>query len=247
MKVIVFANKKGGVAKTISALAFAAGLHDRGYKVLAIDLDAQANFSSASGADADAMGALDFIKGEPFADCCQQLAKYDLLAADERMSDADSSLKGIGYQYKLAEALENVSGYDFVVIDTPPNVGVFVENALTAADEVIICCNSDSFSFDGLKQMRVNISAIQRYYNKRLTVKGVLLTRHKKNISLTRQLREAFDAGAEAMGAKVFQSVIRENTSLNEAIAFKQDIFTYDRRSNGAQDYNAFIEEYLSM
>ena len=73
------------------------------------------------------------------------------------------------------------------------------------------------------------------------------MTRHKRNISLTKQLREAFDAGAEAMGSKVFDSVIRENTALNEAVAFRQDIFSYDKRSNGAKDYSAFIDEYLSM
>lgn len=245
MRILVFTNKKGGVGKTTSALCTAACLSMMGKKVLGIDMDSQGNFTQASGGEADVQGTFDFLKGAPLEDVLQQGERYAFLGADRRLSRASSEFDGIGREHLLAHALREVTGYDYCVIDTPPSMEVLTLNALTAADDVVVCCQSDGFSVSGLADMKRNIDGVREWYNPRLRVAGILMTRYNPRTTLTRQLTEVFREAAQAMDTQVFQSCIRENTALREAQILKQDIYTYQPESHGAEDYAAFVCEYL--
>lgn len=246
MKTIVFTNKKGGVGKSTSALCTAAYLSQLGKSVLAIDMDSQANFTQASSGEEGVKGVFDFLKGEAFEKVVQHGTKYDFIGADKRLSKASSEFDDIGKEHLLEGALKDVSGYDYVVIDTPPSMEILTLNALTAADDIIICCQSDGFSVAGLADMKRNIEGVQKWYNSRLVIAGILLTRYNPRTQISKQLANVFAGAAASMNTKVFRAFIRENTALKEAAVMKQDIFSYRPDSNGAKDYAAFVDEYLS-
>lgn len=245
MKIIAFTNKKGGVGKTTSALCTAAYLSVLGKKVLAIDMDSQSNFTQASDGEKGVQGVFDFMKGAPLEDVLQNAPRYDFIGADKRLSKAASEFDDVGREHILEYALKPVVGYDYCIIDTPPSMEILTLNALTAADEVIICCQSDGFSVAGLADMKHNIEGVQRWYNSRLKVGGILMTRYNPRTMIAKQLAEIFREAAETMDAKVFQNYIRENTAIRESQVMKQDIYTYKPTSHGAEDYAAFVREYL--
>lgn len=245
MKIIVFSNKKGGVGKTTSALCFATALSTLSKKILCIDMDSQANFTAVSGGEKEVEGTFDFMKGESLNDVIQKNVCYDFIGADKRLSKAEIAFDTIGRESILRRAMTKVSGYDYCIIDTPPAMGILTLNALTAADEVIICCQADAFSVQGLAEFRQNIEGIQQNYNTRLKVAGILMTRHNPRTTITKQLEKVFGQAARAMNTRVFNTAIRENTAIKEAQAMKQNIFDYAPMSNGALDYMKFIKEYL--
>ena len=118
-------------------------------------------------------------------------------------------------------------------------------NALTAADEVIICCQSDGFSVAGLADMKHNIEGVQKWYNSRQKVGGILMTRYNPRTMIAKQLAQIFCAAADTMGAKVFKNYIRENTAIRESQVMHEDIYSYRPTSHGAEDYAEFVREYL--
>jgi len=245
MRTVVFTNRKGGVGKTTSALCTAAYLGKIGKRVLAVDVDVQANFTQASGGEAEVKGVFDFLKGDALEKVIQHHDRYDLIGADRRLSKAEATFTDFGKEHLLESALKNVAGYDFCVIDTPPSMEVLTLNALTAADDVIVCCQSDGFSVSGLAGMKRNIDGVKQWYNPRLSVCGILLTRYNPRTSISKQLAEVFVDAAKTMESKVFDTYIRENTALKESQIMQKDIFSYRADSNGAKDYAAFVEEYL--
>ena len=246
MVTIAMMNKKGGVGKTTTALAVAAYLGRSGKRVLAIDMDAQANFTQSSRGERGVEGAFDFLKGEKFEDVVQKASAYDFIGADKRLSQAEAEFRDvIGKEHLLEKALKTVRGYDYCVIDTPPSMEVLTLNALTAADRIVVCCQSDSYSVAGLAEMRKNIEAVREFLNPRIKVAGILLTRYNARTAVARQLSSFFADAAEAMDAKVFETAIRENTALKEAAVQRQNIFEYRGDSHGAEDYAAFTRELI--
>lgn len=187
------------------------------------------------------------MKGAPLEDVLQNAPRYDFIGADKRLSKAASEFDDVGREHILEYALKPVAGYDYCIIDTPPSMEILTLNALTAADEVVICCQSDGFSVAGLAGMKHNIEGVQKWYNSRLKVGGILMTRYNPRTMIAKQLAEIFREAAETMNAKVFQNYIRENTAIREAQVMKQDIYTYKPTSHGAEDYAAFVREYLGM
>lgn len=247
MKILAFSNKKGGVGKTTSALCVAAYLSVLNKKVLAIDLDGQGNFTNASRGEDNVQGTLEFMKGAPLEDVLQKNERYDFIGADRRLSEHERDFDDFEREKHLRNALNNIENekYDYVVLDTPPSMGVITLNALAAADEVVICCQADGFSVEGLKSMRKNIEQIKTGYNPKLEVGGILLTRYNARTNLSKQLVPIFERAADAMKSRVFENYIRENTALKEAQIMRQDIYTYDPTSNGANDYADFVQEWL--
>lgn len=246
MKILAFSNKKGGVGKTTSALCVAAYLSQLNKKVLAIDLDSQGNFTTASNGDDAVQGTLEFLKGAPLEDVLQKNDRYDFIGADRRLADHENDFNDFARESYLRNAIKNISTqYDYIILDTPPSMGVITLNALAAADEVIIVCQADSFSVEGLKSMRRNIQQVRDSYNEKLTVGGILLTRYNARTNLSKQLIPIFKKAADAMQSRVFTNYIRENTALKEAQIMRQDIYTYDPTSNGANDYADFVQEWL--
>lgn len=245
MEVIAIVNKKGGVGKTTTALAIAAGLAQRGEKVLAIDLDSQANFSMTAKSEPDVIGAYEVLSAqENINDAIQERPDYDLIAADNSLSDADNTIVETGKEYRLKEALQVLKkSYDYVIIDTPPNVGILTTNALTAANKIVVTAQADTYSAAGLMQLSKSITVIKKYCNTLLMLDGILLTRYNSRTVLSTHLHGVFEKLAEEMKTKVYHTVIRENVSLKEAQAEKQSIFEYAPTSNGAADYNSFLNE----
>lgn len=246
--IITITNQKGGVAKSTTSQNLGAGLSSKGYKVLLIDLDAQANLTLSCGVKAPANTVYTILKDktktkESIIPIKENLS---LIPSNLALSTADLELNGVGKEYKLAEALESVKNdYDYIIIDTPPALSILTVNALTVADKVIIPAQADLFSLEAIKQLYNTIETIKRYTNKDLTIAGILLARYNNRNILTQELTEVLNTTAEYLQTKVFKSTIREAVAVKEAQARKQDIFTYSPESNVAGDYMNLVEEVI--
>ena len=248
MEVIAIVNRKGGVGKTTTALALAAGLAKRGKRVLAIDLDSQGNFSQTAQTEIDVVGIYDVLRRkESIMDAIQiRPDSFDLICADAGLSEADITIIELGKELRLKEALEDLkTEYDYVILDTPPAAGILVINALTAADSVIIIAQADTYSAAGLMRVYEVIQLIRKYSNHELTIGGILLTRYSPRTNFSRFVADEFEKLAEKMKTKVFKTMIRENIAIKESQGAKQSIFDYDAHCNGAQDYDSVINELL--
>lgn len=246
--IITITNQKGGVAKSTTSQNLGAGLANRGYKVLLIDLDAQANLTLSCGEKEPAKTVYSILKDKTLtADAITPIKEnLSLIPASLALSTADLELNGVGKEYKLAEALESVKNdYDYIIIDTPPALSILTVNALTVADKVIIPAQADLFSLEAIKQLNGTIETIKKYTNRSLTIAGILLTRYNNRNILTQELTEVLNNTADYLQTKVFKHSIREAVAIKESQARKQDIFTYSPESNVAGDYNGFVEEVI--
>ena len=246
-EIIAISNQKGGVGKSTTANALGAGLFHKGYRVLYVDMDAQGNLSYSMGARAGAISSLEVLTGTATArEAIIKTAQGDLIPASPALASADLIIKDTGREYKLKEALEPILGdYDYIVLDTPPALGTLTINALTACNSVIVPTQADIFSLQGVGQLVQTVKAVQRYTNRDLTIKGLLVTRYNGRAVLTRDMTELLEDTANQLQTKLFNTRVRECIALKEAQASQQDIFTYSPKSNATQDYTAFIEEVL--
>ena len=242
-------NKKGGVAKTTTALAIAAGLIKKGKKVLSIDLDSQCNLTMCTGAQLDGKNVLGVLLEQiSITDAIQKTPMGDVLPACLALAGADGVITETGKEYRLREALNAIEDeYDYAIIDTPPSLGVLSINAMTAADWIVIPAQADIFSRDGLMQLARAIDKDRKYCNKNLKIAGIVLTRYSDRNILSRNLRKTYDDIAAQMGTKVLSSTIRENIAIKEAQVMHQTIFDYDKNSNGAHDYRNLVNELLKL
>lgn len=247
-KTIAIINQKGGVSKTTTALALGAGLTLRGYKVLFVDLDAQGNMSYTLKAANKGFTVLDVLTKRALAvDAIQQLEQGDLLPSSPTLATADMMLTEIGKEYRLREALEKVKGnYDYIIIDTPPALGILTVNALTASTDVLIPAQADIYSLQGITQLYATLDAVKQYSNPSLKVMGLLLTRFSGRAILSRDIAEVMEETANKLKTKLFKTTIREGIAVKEAQISKQSLFEYAPKSNAAVDYQSFIDELLS-
>ena len=242
--------QKGGDGKTTTAHALGAGLMRRGYRVLFADIDPQGNLSRTLEADSsgETPEALALLRGDvTAAEAVQHTGGGDVIASSLALvgADREKALSSIGREYRLRKALEPLSGsYDYCIIDTPPALGTLTVNALTAADIVVIPAQADDYSLDAVERLSETIEAVRSYCNPGLRVGGILLTRYNGRNNVTRYLEELIAEAAERLGAKVYQTRIRECAYLKEAKTMRQDIYSYSPRSNAAKDYNAFVDEF---
>lgn len=246
-RVIAIANQKGGVAKTTTAVSMAAGLNRKGYKVLAVDLDAQGNLTTNIGARTEGLATTyDVLKGVASAsEAIQRFSVFDLLPADLALASADMEFVQTGREYKLKKALnEIIDEYDFILLDTPPTLGIMTTNAFFSADEVII----PACGFDGVKgiiNLLTSVNLAREYGNPDLKVRGILLTRYNPRANIERGIRELAEAVAEQIESRVFQTFIRSSVVVDEAKANKLDVYTYDENNNVSKDYQDFLDEFL--
>ena len=245
--------QKGGDGKTTTAHALGAGLSRfAGAKVLFVDLDHQRNLSRTLEADTsgNTPNALNLLRGEvTAAEAIQKTGGGDIIAATLALvgADKEKALSSKGREYRLRDALKPLSGeYDYCIIDTPPALGILTINALTAASKVVIPAQADDYSLDALDSLRETIEAVQAYCNPALSVDGILLTRYNGRTNVTRYLEELIEEAAKRLGARVYQTRIRECSYLKEAKTMREDIFSYSPRSNAAKDYRSFVEELIS-
>jgi len=250
MEVITLSNQKGGVAKTTTCLALGAGLYQRGYTVLCIDLDPQCNLSLGSGADLINLNSTvyDVFKGNStISDIITHISLgFDLAAGGLQLAGADMEFTSTGREYLLREALESVQDrYDYCIIDTPPTLGILVTNALTASNKVIIPLTADMFALQGLSQLNNLIKTVRKYSNPGLEVAGLLITKHDGRTNVGKALMNEIDSIADNIGVKVFKTCIRNSVAVRECQSRGGDIFREIPKANATQDYMSFIDEFL--
>lgn len=246
---IAVINQKGGVGKSTTSNAIGAGLFQRGYKVLFIDLDAQGNLSYSMKCENKPLSSLEVLTGTATArEATLTTPQGDIIPASPALASADTIITDTGREYRLKEALEPLKEvYDYIIIDTPPALGTLTINALTACNSVIIPAQADIYSLQGIGQLNQTIQTVKRYCNSDLTIKGIVITRYSPRAVLTRDMTDLLEDTAKQLNTKVFTSRIRECIALKEAQASQTDIFTYNPRSNAGIDYKALLEDRKSV
>lgn len=248
-QIISIINQKGGVGKSTTSQSLAAGLSLKGFKVLLIDMDSQGNLSFSVGANKQGISVLEILKKEvPAEESIQHIGTIDIIPASISLAGADMQLTEMGKEYRLKEAIEPVKKrYDYIIIDTPPALGILTINALTASDSVIIPAQADIYSIDAIGQLYSTIRAVKQYTNRDLSITGILLTRFSDRTVLSRDLANMIQNTAEQLGTRLFDSTIREAIAIKEAQVSQSDIFAYAPKSKVADDYMRFVEEFLNF
>jgi len=246
-KTIAVINQKGGVGKSTTAQAIGAGLMLKGFSVLFVDLDAQGNLSYSMGANTKGYNALGVLeRPETIRDEIQHTPSGDIVASSPRLAGADKLIEDTGKEYRLREALESLQGsYDYIIVDTPPALGVLTVNALTACTGAVVPTQADVFSLQGIAQLSGTLETIKRYCNPGLTVMGLVITRYNGRATIRREIAETLDRVAGQLHTKLYDTKIRECISIVEAQTKRQPIFSYAPRSNASKDYKALVEEIL--
>lgn len=247
-KVIAIANQKGGVAKTTTSGALAAGLKKKGFNVLAVDVDPQGNLSDSVGADNQhEVTVYELLKIETTAkEAIQKMDMFDIIPANIMLAGAEQEIAQIGKEQRLKEMLAPIMcDYDYIVIDTPPALGLMTINAFTVADDVIVPTTAGIFAANGIGQLYDTIKNVQRYCNKKVKIAGILLTKYNPRTINNRDMKELTEQLAQYMDAPMYQTTIRSSVVVEEAQTRKTDIFSYKADATVVGDYAAFIEEYL--
>lgn len=247
-KIIAISNQKGGVGKTTTSGSFAAALKKRGFKVLAVDLDPQGNLSDSVGAESiNSPTIYEVIKRETTPqEAIQKLEAFDIIPANIMLAGAEQQLPPTGRDQRLKITLEPIKNkYDYIIIDTPPSLGVLTVNALTFADEVIIPSNAGIFATKGIQQLNSTIEETRDFAGSKVRVVGVLLTKYNPRTIISQDIKELTEDIAKTIGSPVYKTYIRSSVIIEEAQANRQDLFTYRSNATVAEDYDAFTEEYL--
>ena len=245
MKTISIVNRRGGVGKTATAHAVGAGLALKGYKVLYIDLDSQCNLTYDVGAKPAPLTSMEVLSGTATAEeAIQHTEGGDIIPASPSLAIADTAIEGTGKEHRLREAIEGLE-YDYIIIDTPPALGVLTVNALTASDSAIIPAQAEVHSLQGIALLYEAIEAVQKYTNPNLKIAGILITRYNGRAILSKDMRANLEDTARDLGTKLYSTPIRECIAIKEAQAVQRDIYSYAPRSNATKDYSALLEELL--
>lgn len=240
MTVYTIATQKGGTGKTTTAAVLAQAAAYKGKRVLAIDLDPQANLTYCLAADSGKPGSYDLLHGTPSASTIQTTAQgIDVIAAS---ADLQTEKSAPGSARRLQKALEPIgSKYDLCIIDTPATAGELQYNALQAADRLLIPLEADAYNLQSLQQITEAAEQIQGS-NPNLKIAGIILTMYDRRPVINRQLRQMLIDAAEAQGI-AFIGEIRKAVAVQEAAALQESLFNYDPKCKPAADYMAVYEE----
>jgi len=247
-KIVSLANQKGGVGKTTTAINLGASLAACERKVLLVDLDPQGNATSGVGLPkndeksmydvlVDGMSVKDIILPTELPMLFVAPSSVDLVGAEVELRDA------IGREYYLRRALEPVNGeYDYILIDSPPSLGLLTVNGLTAAQSVLVPMQCEYFALEGVSQLLTTVERVRDAVNPGLEIEGIVLTMYDERMNLSRQVAEEV---RNHFGEKVYSTIVPRNVRLGEAPSFGKPIILYDIRSRGSEAYVNLAKEFI--
>jgi len=247
-RIVSIANQKGGVGKTTTAINLAASIAACERRVLLVDLDPQANATSGLGFSkfeepsiypvlVQGLSAQETVRKTEISTLDIIPSSVDLVAAELELTDAG------GREFHLRKALESLAAaYDYVLIDSPPSLGLLTINGLTAADSVLVPMQCEYFALEGISQLMNTVERVRDGLNPSLEIEGIALTMYDDRVNLSRQVA---DEVRTHFGDKVYHSVIPRNVRLGEAPSFGKPIILYDIRSRGSEAYLALAREFI--
>lgn len=250
-RVIAICNQKGGCGKTTTVINVAAGLASMGQRVLVVDLDAQCNSTVGLGIDADEVELSVFdlmvdLKGTKIEDVILETDYENLHVAPAsiELSEFDSRVANeIGRENRLKKGLAKLPPiYDYILIDTPPSLGLLSVNALNAANEVHIAMQAHPFAFDGLNQLLDTIGAVREEINTTLDISGIIVTMFDPRTRISREIVDRL-LEMKDIAPCVYKTVIRQNVKLTEASKVRKPAMYYDAACSGTEDYLDLCEE----
>ncbi len=248
--IIAITNQKGGVGKTTTAINLSAALATKGFRTLLIDVDPQAN-SSMSFIDVDdlehsmyeALTEDDVAMADILVDAAK-VPHLKVAPSAISLAKIESKPREFDSHYKLKDEVDRVRDeFDYIVIDTPPTLGIITVNALVAATHVLIPIQSSYFALEGTDDLLETVEKIKIRANPDLQILGVVITLFDKRTILSRDIREEI---GEVFGEKLFETRISKSVRLEESPAYKESIFSFAPRSSGAYEYYKLSEEVLS-
>jgi chromosome partitioning protein len=244
-RIIAVLNQKGGVGKTTTAINIGAYLAKQGKKVLLVDLDPQGNATSGLGVDKLQITQTTYsllLESADFNNVRHTTSQknLDILPTNADLSGAEVQLAGVPErELVLKRALHDIpEGYDLILIDCPPSLGLLTVNALTAATDVLIPVQTEYYAMEGLSQLIQTIQRVQEGLNQSLRILGVVMTMYDSRTSLSEIVR--------VFGDLVFKTVIPRNVRLAEAPSHGLSVMEYDKWSKGARAYKALAKEVLT-
>ncbi len=249
MKIIAIANFKGGVGKTTTAINLAAGLKNKGKKVLLIDIDPQANLTQSLGIEEFKHDIYSVVRKEAMGEetnLSEALVKasgLDVIPASLDLASAELELASVyGREHILSQLIGPLTGYDFVFIDCPPSMGMLTINALVASDYILIPLQAEFLPLKGARSFLKHFKLIQKL-NKNVKLLGLVLTKYDERKKMNRQIKK--ELAVEFLPEKVFATQIRVNIALATAQERGTHIFDHNPHSNGAVDYADLTDEFL--
>ena len=242
--VIAIANHKGGVGKTTSTVNLGAALQRMGKKVLLVDLDPQANLTQSLRLTEHRPTVYEALRGEGQLEPVEVLPGLDVVTSTLDLSGAEVELSSeAGREYILKELLEPLRRrYGYILLDSPPSLGLLTINAFTAAEEVYIPLQAHYLAMQGLSKLQEVVDRVGKRLNKGLRIGGVFITQYDQRKVLNREVAETI---RKHFPSVVFRTAIRDNVALAEAPTAGQDVLRYAPRSTGAADYQALAKEVI--
>ena len=250
MKIIAIANQKGGVGKTTTAINFSAGLADRGQRVLLLDLDPQANATSGLGIEGSPEGCMYYpLLGQTMIEDNIVETRIDNLS----IVPGDMDLAGVEIELaqmddyltrlrKILRPLGRKKKFDYVILDTPPSLGVLMTSALAAADEIIIPLQCEWFGLEGLSKI-VHVIELIRKSGSKVQLEGILMTMFDGRTNLSRDVVAEVE---KYFPEQLYRAIIPRTIRLGEAPSHGRTIYEHDPRGSGALAYGTFTDEFLA-
>lgn len=246
MQIISIVNQKGGVGKTTTCLNLGAGLAEKGFKTLLIDLDPQANLTQSLLFEKPEGNIYHLLHKDKKIENCIGKVKNELYiipSLKELSYLQPELLQDMTGNLRLKEALYNLEGFDYVLIDNSPALSNFTYNSLATSNMAIICLQADSiFSLTGLDLVIETIQKTQDNLNKNLTNFKILLNYYNKRKIITKDIEKSLK---DTFKNNILKTTIRQCLALSESQAQQQDIFTYAKNSNGAKDFSNLTKEII--